>query len=51
MADSFGVVREQRVVDGKVPGPESPIDDFVSTLFLDPAAYVRFAGLLSRREG
>ncbi len=42
IADSYGVVREQRLVDGIVPAPESPIDDFVATLFLDPQAYVGF---------
>ncbi len=42
MADSFGVAREQRLVDGVVPAPDSPIDDFVATLFFVPEAYVRF---------
>ncbi len=39
---SFGVIREQRLVDGIVPGPESPIDDFTTTLFLVPRAEVLF---------
>lgn len=42
MGDAFGVIREQRLVDGKVPSPESPINDFVATLFLESGAYVRF---------
>ncbi len=42
MGDAFGVIREQRLVDGRVPSPESPINDFVATLFLESGAYVRF---------
>ncbi len=42
MTESYGVIREQRLVDGLAPAPESPIDDFVAALFVDSTSRVRF---------
>ncbi len=42
MTESYGVLREQRLVDGLAPAPDSPIDDFVAALFLGANSRVRF---------
>ncbi|MCP3957840.1 MAG: hypothetical protein GY719_08310 [bacterium] len=42
MADGYSVVREQRLVDGAAPAPDSPIDDYAATIFLGPATSLRF---------
>ncbi len=42
ISDSFGVLREQRLVDGRLPAATSPIDDFSASLFLEGAAFVEF---------
>ncbi|MEM7583742.1 MAG: hypothetical protein AAF560_10215 [Acidobacteriota bacterium] len=42
ITESYGVIREQRLVDGVIPAPESPIDDFVASLFLGPNSQVLF---------
>jgi hypothetical protein len=42
MTESHGVIREQRLVDGRVPAPDSPINDFVAALFLSPEGSITF---------
>jgi len=42
IADSYGVIKEQHMVDDKIPPPSFPIDDSIAALFLEPGAYVLF---------
>ena len=42
IGESFGVLREQRLFDGKLPDEHAPLNDYVAAVFLQPGSSVLF---------